>query len=184
MIGLADGQHRVRLARQRARGHYTVVTCYPCGIGNGSREDTSRNVMPEQQADDVHRLLSALGGEPAYVFAAAAEPIRPMSPTVNLRSSTSRYGRQLDCQHDCLNCVPDWHLRGEAAGCVRRMMTCPPARARQGPRLHAGITGTLRRPREPVSTRSPGAGRTQRRHRTFGPGMPGTGQATMIAPIQ
>jgi pimeloyl-ACP methyl ester carboxylesterase len=64
------------------------------------------------------------------------------------------------------------------------MMTCPPARARQGPRLHAGITGTLRRPRELVSTRSPGAGRTLRRHRTFGPGMPVTGQATMIAPIQ
>jgi clorobiocin/coumermycin A biosynthesis protein CloN7/CouN7 len=47
---------------------YTVVTYDPRGIGNSSREDTSTEVTPEQQADDVDRLLSALGGEPAYVF--------------------------------------------------------------------------------------------------------------------
>jgi len=38
------------------------------GAGNSSREDTIQDVMPEQQADDVHRLMSALGGGPAYVF--------------------------------------------------------------------------------------------------------------------
>lgn len=47
---------------------YTVVTYDPRGIGNSSREDTTEDVTPEQQADDVHRLLSALGGEPAHVF--------------------------------------------------------------------------------------------------------------------
>ncbi len=47
---------------------YTVVTYDPRGIGNSSREDTTQDVTPEQQAEDVHRLLSALGGEPAYVF--------------------------------------------------------------------------------------------------------------------
>jgi pimeloyl-ACP methyl ester carboxylesterase len=55
-------------------GHYTVVTYDPRGIGNGS-EDTSRNVTPEQQADDVHRLLSALGDEPAYVFGSSGGAI-------------------------------------------------------------------------------------------------------------
>jgi clorobiocin/coumermycin A biosynthesis protein CloN7/CouN7 len=49
-------------------GNYTVVTYDPRGIGSSSREDTARDVTPEQQADDVHRLLSALAGEPAYVF--------------------------------------------------------------------------------------------------------------------
>jgi clorobiocin biosynthesis protein CloN7 len=49
-------------------GDYTVVTYDPRGIGNSSREDTTQDVTPGQQADDVHRLLSALGGEPAYVF--------------------------------------------------------------------------------------------------------------------
>jgi clorobiocin biosynthesis protein CloN7 len=47
---------------------YTVVTYDPRGIGNSSREDTTGDVTPEQQADDVHRLLSVLGGEPAHVF--------------------------------------------------------------------------------------------------------------------
>ena len=48
--------------------HYTVVTYDPRGIGNSSREDTSEDVTPAQQADDVHRLLSALGGGPADLF--------------------------------------------------------------------------------------------------------------------
>lgn len=47
---------------------YTVVTYDPRGIGSSSREDTTQDVTPEQQADDVHRLLDALGGQPAYVF--------------------------------------------------------------------------------------------------------------------
>jgi clorobiocin/coumermycin A biosynthesis protein CloN7/CouN7 len=41
---------------------YTVVTYDPRCIGHSSREDTSQDVTPDQQADDVHRLLSALGG--------------------------------------------------------------------------------------------------------------------------
>jgi len=49
-------------------GDYTVVTYDPRGIGNSSCQDPGQDVTPEQQADDVHRLLSALGGEPAYVF--------------------------------------------------------------------------------------------------------------------
>jgi pimeloyl-ACP methyl ester carboxylesterase len=44
---------------------YTVVTYDPRGIGNSSRQDTGQDVTPEQQADDVHRLLAGLGGEPA-----------------------------------------------------------------------------------------------------------------------
>jgi clorobiocin/coumermycin A biosynthesis protein CloN7/CouN7 len=48
--------------------HYTVVTYDPHGIANSSREDTTQDVTPTQQADDVHRQLSALGGGPADVF--------------------------------------------------------------------------------------------------------------------
>jgi clorobiocin biosynthesis protein CloN7 len=47
---------------------YTVVTYDPRGIGNSSRQDTTEDVTPEQQAEDVHRLLSALGSQPTYVF--------------------------------------------------------------------------------------------------------------------
>ena len=49
-------------------GQYTVVTYDPRGIGSSSRQDAGQDVTPEQQADDVHRLLSVLGGAPAYVF--------------------------------------------------------------------------------------------------------------------
>ena len=47
---------------------YTVVTYDPRGTGSSSREDTGQDVTPEQQADDVYRLLTELGGEPADVF--------------------------------------------------------------------------------------------------------------------
>jgi pimeloyl-ACP methyl ester carboxylesterase len=49
-------------------GDYAVVTDDPRGIGNSSREDVTQDLTPGQQADDAHRLLSALGGEPAHVF--------------------------------------------------------------------------------------------------------------------
>jgi clorobiocin biosynthesis protein CloN7 len=47
---------------------YTVVTYDPRGIGHSSREDASVEVTPEQQADDVHRLLAALGAGPVDLF--------------------------------------------------------------------------------------------------------------------
>jgi pimeloyl-ACP methyl ester carboxylesterase len=49
-------------------GRYTVVTYDPRGTGNSIREDTGQDVTPGQQADDVHRLLAALGARPADVF--------------------------------------------------------------------------------------------------------------------
>ena len=54
---------------------YTVVTYDPRGIGNSSREDADQDVTPEQQAGDVRRLLSALGGEPAQVFGSSGGAI-------------------------------------------------------------------------------------------------------------
>lgn len=57
------------LARARVlAGRYTVVTYDPRGIGHSTRADDTQDVTPEQQADDVHRLLSALGDGPAHVF--------------------------------------------------------------------------------------------------------------------
>jgi len=48
-------------------GEYTVVTYDPRGLGDSTRDDTG-DVTPEQQASDVHQLVSALGGGPADVF--------------------------------------------------------------------------------------------------------------------
>jgi pimeloyl-ACP methyl ester carboxylesterase len=48
-------------------GQYTVVTYDPRGLGGSTRDDTG-DVTPQQQAGDVHHLVSALGGGPADVF--------------------------------------------------------------------------------------------------------------------
>src|SRR5439155_26499382 len=40
-------------------GRYTVVTYDPRGIGHSTREDATQDVTPEQQTDDVRRLLPA-----------------------------------------------------------------------------------------------------------------------------
>jgi pimeloyl-ACP methyl ester carboxylesterase len=47
---------------------YTVVTYDPRGIGNSTREDDDADITPEIQADDVHRLIEALGGGPVEYF--------------------------------------------------------------------------------------------------------------------
>jgi pimeloyl-ACP methyl ester carboxylesterase len=47
---------------------YTVVTYDPRGIGNSSCADPDQDVPPELQAEDVHRLVTALGGGPVDVF--------------------------------------------------------------------------------------------------------------------
>lgn len=45
-----------------------VVTYDPRGIGRSTRDDTTTDVTPEQQADDVHRVIDTLGGGPVDVF--------------------------------------------------------------------------------------------------------------------
>jgi pimeloyl-ACP methyl ester carboxylesterase len=47
---------------------YTVVTYDPRGIGNSTREDDDADITPEVQADDVHRLITTLGGGPVDYF--------------------------------------------------------------------------------------------------------------------
>ena len=49
-------------------GRYSVVTYDPRGIGNSSTEDPDQDVTPDLQADDVHRLVAALGGGPVDIF--------------------------------------------------------------------------------------------------------------------
>src|SRR3712207_1603410 len=46
----------------------TVVTYDPRGLGQSTVEDPSLDVTPEIQADDLARLVNALGGGPADVF--------------------------------------------------------------------------------------------------------------------
>lgn len=47
---------------------YTVVTYDPRGIAGSTRDDPDEDITPELQADDVHRLIDALGGGPVDYF--------------------------------------------------------------------------------------------------------------------
>lgn len=60
--------------------HNTVVTYDPHGLGQSTLEDPSLDVTPEVQADNLAKLVVAVGGGPAYVFAssggAVARPVQ------------------------------------------------------------------------------------------------------------
>ncbi|WP_279581927.1 alpha/beta fold hydrolase [Fodinicola feengrottensis] len=49
-------------------GDHTVVTYDPRGTGRSAREDPTSDVTADLLADDVHRLLTALGDEPVDVL--------------------------------------------------------------------------------------------------------------------
>jgi hypothetical protein len=44
-----------------------VVTYDPRGIGHSTREDTTQDIPPEQQADDVHRSAHVAAAAPVTV---------------------------------------------------------------------------------------------------------------------
>ncbi|WP_055478894.1 alpha/beta fold hydrolase [Sphaerimonospora mesophila] len=55
-------------------GHFrdrTVVTYDPRGIGRSERTDGAGESTPEMHADDLHRLITALGGGPVDIFASS-----------------------------------------------------------------------------------------------------------------
>ncbi len=76
--------------------HYTVVTYDPRGFARSTIEDRDQDGEPDLLADDVRRLIEAVGDGPAHVFGssggavtglawrpaspAACEPSWPMSP--------------------------------------------------------------------------------------------------------
>lgn len=49
----------------------TVVTYDPRGVGRNSRPGGAAESTPDQHADDLHRLIGALGGGPVDIFASS-----------------------------------------------------------------------------------------------------------------
>lgn len=62
------------LATELAAGH-TVVTYDPRGISRSTRDDPDADLSPETTADDVARLLTALGSDPAPVLGSSGGAI-------------------------------------------------------------------------------------------------------------
>jgi pimeloyl-ACP methyl ester carboxylesterase len=57
----------------------TVVTYDPRGAGRSQRTDTAVESTPERHADDLHRLISALGGGPVDIFASSGGAINGLA---------------------------------------------------------------------------------------------------------
>ena len=54
---------------------YTVVSYDPRGISRSTIDDSSQDAHPDLIADDVHRLLTVVSTEPAYVFGSSGGAI-------------------------------------------------------------------------------------------------------------
>jgi len=122
-------------------GEYTVVTYDPRCIGNSSREDTSQDVTPGQQADDVHRLLSALGGGPASVFGSSG------GATVGLALVTAHPGQvRTLVAHEppVVELLPDRaQVRAQFEDIYATYRADGADQAMQEFLAHAGLTGAL-----------------------------------------
>jgi len=57
----------------------TVVTYDPRGVGRSKRTDGASESTPQQHADDLHRLISALGGGPVDIFASSGGAVNGLA---------------------------------------------------------------------------------------------------------
>jgi len=63
-------------------GHFpdrTVVTYDPRGVSRSERTDDATESTPEQHADDVHRMISALGDDPVDLFASSGGAVNALA---------------------------------------------------------------------------------------------------------
>ena len=63
-------------------GHFadrTVVTYDPRGSGRSQRTDGALVTTPDEHADDLHRLISALGGDPVDIFASSGGAVNALA---------------------------------------------------------------------------------------------------------
>jgi pimeloyl-ACP methyl ester carboxylesterase len=57
----------------------TVVTYDPRGLGRSTRDDGAQTQTPEQQSDDLHALVGALGGGPVEIFASSGGAVSSLA---------------------------------------------------------------------------------------------------------
>ena len=63
-------------------GHFpdrTVVTYDPRGVERSTKDDPASESTPEQHADDLHRIIAALGGGPVDLFASSGGAVNALA---------------------------------------------------------------------------------------------------------
>jgi pimeloyl-ACP methyl ester carboxylesterase len=64
---------------------YTVVTYDPRGFARSTIDDPDQDAEPDVLADDVRRVLEAVGNEPAYVFGSSGGAVTGLALAVHYR---------------------------------------------------------------------------------------------------
>jgi pimeloyl-ACP methyl ester carboxylesterase len=57
----------------------TVITYDPRGVERSTKDDAASQSTPEQHADDVHRIIQALGGGPVDLFASSGGAVNALA---------------------------------------------------------------------------------------------------------
>src|SRR6478609_4755483 len=57
----------------------TVVTYDPRGLGRSTRRDGRTDLTPEKNADDIHRIIEALGARPVEMFASSGGAVSALA---------------------------------------------------------------------------------------------------------
>jgi clorobiocin biosynthesis protein CloN7 len=130
--------------------------CLARGIANSSREDTTEDVTPAQQAEDVHRLLSALGGGPADVFGSSGGAVVGLAlvtahpdqlrtlvahepPLVELLADAARLRAEIQNIYDTYRYRPD--IEALRAASTRIVVAAGATSKRAAPQPHCGGPG-------------------------------------------
>jgi pimeloyl-ACP methyl ester carboxylesterase len=78
MIGSPMGASGFASLAERFRDR-TVVTYDPRGVDRSRRTDGAGESTPDEHADDLHRLISALGGGPVDIFASSGGAVNALA---------------------------------------------------------------------------------------------------------
>ena len=76
---LADGRRRVRARWPSHFPDRTVVTYDPRGVERSTKADPASASTPEQHADDLHRIIEALGAGPVDLFASSGGAVNALA---------------------------------------------------------------------------------------------------------
>ena len=63
-------------------GHFSdrsVVTYDPRGVDRSTKDDPASESTPQQHADDLHRIIAAIGGGPVDVFASSGGAVNALA---------------------------------------------------------------------------------------------------------
>jgi pimeloyl-ACP methyl ester carboxylesterase len=118
---------------------YTVVTYDPRGIANSTRDNADEDITPELQADDVHRLIAALGGGPVDYVGSSGGAVVGLAL---VQAHPGEVRTMVAHEPPVVEALPDKaHVRAQIQEIYNTYLTDGSERAMQVFMTHAGLDG-------------------------------------------